>query len=70
MERIAVESSNMESIWYDKWRMILEIEFSNNSIYQYLNVPEKKYYEIMGADSHWKYLNSDIKGIYDFIQIL
>jgi len=70
MERISVESSNIESIWYDKSNMILEIEFSNNTIYQYLNIPESEYYGIMEADSHGRYLNDNIKRIYDFTQIL
>ena len=70
MKRIEVESSNIKSIWYDNINFTLEIEFNDNSVYQYLNVPKYEYDWIISADSHWKYLNSNIKWIYDFIQII
>lgn len=70
MERIEVESSNIKAIWYNKDISILEIEFTNNSVYQYLEVPEDEYIGIMNADSHWKYLNSNIKPFYKYKQII
>lgn len=70
MQRIEVESSNIKSIWYDVNNSILEIEFNDNSVYQYLNVPEYEYNWIMSADSHWKYLNSNIKNNYKYKQII
>lgn len=70
MERIAVESSNIESIWYDNENLILEIEFIWWSVYQYFDVPENEYNWLMNADSHWKYLNENIKWVYEFNQIM
>lgn len=70
MERIEVTSSNIKSIWYDKENLILEVEFNNETVYQYLEVPENEYQWIMSADSHGKYLNSNIKPFYEFNQIL
>lgn len=69
MERENVDSSNINSIWYSKSNLILEIEFSNNSIYNYLNVPESEYNGIMSADSKWKYLHQNIKSVYTCKQI-
>jgi len=70
MKIIEVESSNIKSIWYDNINSILEVEFNNNSVYQYLSVPEYEYIWIMNAESHWKYLNSNIKPFYEFKPIL
>ncbi len=67
--RIVVESSNIESIGYDAKGKILEIEFLNGSIYQYFDVPEHIYSELMSADSHGKYLNANIKGSYRYSKV-
>jgi hypothetical protein len=69
MERTPVSSSNIASIGYDKGTSILEIEFHGGSIYQYLSVPVEVYNSIMGASSHGKYLNQNIKGKYRYQQI-
>lgn len=70
MQRTNVTSSNIKSIWYDEGNSILEIEFNDNSIYQYVNVPGNEFEWIMSADSHWKYLNENIKWIYEFNPII
>ncbi len=63
MEREYVESSMITSIGYDN--SILEIEFkSNGQVWQYFDVPEYVYHEMMAADSHGKYFHKNIKGHY------
>ena len=69
MKRTHVESSNIESIGYDSKSQTLEIEFLNGSLYQYFDVPEHVFNELMAADSHGKYLNANIKGIYRFSKV-
>lgn len=69
MKRTHVESSNIESIGYDSKSQTLEIEFLNGSIYQYFDVPERMYNELMSADSHGKYLNANIKGVYRYSKV-
>lgn len=69
MNRNFVESSNIESIGYDPNSETLEIEFLNGAIYQYFDVPEHVYQELMNADSHGKYLVSHIKGIYRYSKV-
>ncbi|ULH13633.1 KTSC domain-containing protein [Serratia marcescens] len=50
--------------------MILEVEFKNGSIYQYLYVPYAHYQGLMGASSKGGYLDAYIKkGGYQFKQI-
>ncbi len=69
MKRTHVESSNIESIGYDSRSQTLEIEFLNGSVYQYFDVPERIYNGLMNADSHGKYINANIKGIYRYSKV-
>ena len=69
MERETVQSSNIASIGYDVYSSTLEIEFNNNSIYQYFDVPQHIYHELMNADSHGQYLAQNIKGVYRYSKV-
>jgi hypothetical protein len=69
MKRKPVQSSNISSIGYDEATSTLEIEFLNNSIYQYFDVPKEIYNELMQAESHGKYLAQNIKGIYRYSRV-
>jgi len=69
MNRNHVESSNIESIGYDSMSQTLEIEFLNGSIYQYFDIPQHIYQELIDADSHGKYLATNIKGHYRYSKV-
>lgn len=69
MERKPVTSSNIASIGYDENTSTLEIEFLNNSIYQYFDVPQQIYQGLMQADSHGQFLAQNIKGIYRYSKV-
>ncbi len=69
MERKPVTSSNIASIGYDENTSTLEIEFLNNTIYQYFDVPQHVYNGIMSADSHGQYLAQNIKGVYRYSKV-
>ena len=69
MQRTSVSSSNIASVGYDNQSSTLEIEFLNGSIYQYFDVPESVYNELMQAASLGSYLNSYIKGKYRFSRV-
>jgi hypothetical protein len=69
MNRKHVESSNIESIGYDSMSQTLEIEFLNGSIYQYFDIPQHIYQELIDADSHGKYLAANIKGHYRYSKV-
>lgn len=64
MEREPVESSNLASVGYDGHSETLEVEFRNGLIYQYFNVPQGIYDELMAAASRGKYFNAMIKNKY------
>jgi hypothetical protein len=65
MERKTVDSSMLSSIGYDSSTSTLEVEFKNNGIvWQYHDVPEDIYNDLMAADSAGKYFLANIKGKY------
>ena len=69
MERHPVASSNLESVGYDSETETLEVEFSSGSIYQYYNVPDNMYEQLMQADSKGGFLNTHIKNAYPFSRV-
>lgn len=69
MERTQVVSSNIDSIGYDDSSQTLEIEFNNGAIYQYFDVPQKVFDDLLASDSHGKYFSANIKGHYRYSRI-
>jgi len=69
MNRQSVTSSNIASIGYDADSQTLEIEFLNGGVYQYFEVPQQVYEEIMNADSQGQYLAQNIKGVYRYSKV-
>lgn len=69
MNRQSVTSSNIASIGYDADSQTLEIEFLNGGVYQYFDVPQYVYQELMGASSHGQYLAQNIKGVYRYSKV-
>jgi hypothetical protein len=55
MKTIAVESTTLRTVAYDTNQELLQIEFLNRAVYQYLHVP---------ADIHKALLQAPSKGIY------
>jgi hypothetical protein len=66
MERLPVTSTDINSVGYDVDSQVLEIEFHKGGMYQYFEVPQEIYEELMGADSKGKYFNMNIKKAYSF----
>jgi len=66
IEAIIVKSSNLHSVAYDKALKILQVEFLSGSVYQYCNVPNFIYLELMQSSSKGRYFNSKIAFCYKF----
>ena len=66
MKRQSVDSSNLASIGYDAENEILEIGFNHGGIYQYFDVPENVYDELMNASSHGVYFSANIRNDYEY----
>lgn len=64
MDRHAVASSSIVSVGYDDASALLEVEFKQGRVYQYLDVPRGHYDGIMSAASPGGYLNNNVKPYY------
>lgn len=61
MKRTRLQSSSVASAGYDAAARMLEVEFRNGGVYQYLGVPSDEYDEFMEAESKGRFLNTEIK---------
>ena len=66
MKRQSVESSNLASVGYDAENEILEVEFKHGGVYQYFDVPQNVFEELMDAGSHGVYFSANIRNDYEY----
>ena len=69
MQRYSVASSNLASVGYDTATQTLEIEFLSGSVYQYYNVPEHMYEQLMRAGSKGRFFHQYIRNAYPYSRI-
>jgi hypothetical protein len=69
MKRIPVESSMMRSVGYDPLMSILEIEFTSSHVYQYEEISEETYRELLAADSKGQYFHAYILDRYPYVRV-
>ena len=60
MNRTPVTSSHVATVGYCANTMTLEVEFDDGSVYQYFDVPEVVYQELMTSGSVGKYLHRNV----------
>lgn len=61
MTRTQVQSSQLSEVGYDPETKKLEIQFKNGAVYEYDNVPQSTYDELMAAESVGAYFNKFVK---------
>ncbi len=66
MERVEVVSSVVQAAGHSR---VLEIQFESGRVYQYFDVPESVYEEMMQAESKGKYFNAHIRNQYPYQEI-
>lgn len=70
MKRIAVDSSMITSVGYDKQEKTLEVEFVNTGyVYQYYEVPNKVYKGLIEASSKGSYMRDYIIDCYGYAKV-
>lgn len=69
MNRTPVNSSNVLSIGYDNGTATLEVEFSSGSVYEYFDVPQSVYEQLMASASVGSALNDLVKGNFRYARI-
>jgi DNA helicase HerA-like ATPase len=68
VERLPVESSTAVSVGYDEPTQTLEVEFKSG-VYQYYNVPQVIYEQMMATESIGKFIHAYIKPTYPFSRV-
>ena len=61
-----VESSSVDSIGYDPETRRLYVRFVGGRGYVYYDVERSVFDALLGADSKGRFVNSEIKGVYDY----
>ena len=69
MIRQPVNSTNLRSVGYDPGPGTLEIEFTNGSVYQYLDIPATVHQGLVTASSHRDYFARQIRDRYPYRKI-
>ncbi len=64
-----VKSSNIKSVGYDKDNNMLQIEFRNGYIYEYYNVPEEIFIDLLDAESKGRFGNRYIFYSYSYERV-
>ncbi len=69
MRRQPVESSMLRSAGYDPAQAVLELEFNNGRIYQYPDVPQEVFNELLESESKGRYFLDAIDDVYAYQQV-
>jgi len=69
MNREGVHSSMIASLGYETNNSTLEIEFNSGTVWQYYDVPESIYYDMINSSSPGKFFRVNIKGQYAEAQV-
>ena len=64
MEMISINSSAIAKVGYDPDNATLVIEFTKGNIYEYYDVPQYEYDNLMSADSAGSYASKNIYKAY------
>jgi hypothetical protein len=64
LQRQPVSSSRIISIGYDETAQVLEIQFRDAGIYQYIGVPNRIYQDFVVVVSKGRFYDGVIKGKY------
>jgi hypothetical protein len=61
MDRVAVKSSNVKAVGYDRKKHILEIEFLNDTLYNYKPISESQFIDFILAPSKGKWIHENLR---------
>ena len=65
-EMTPVSSSNIAKLGYESATQTVFVQFTNNSLYVYKNVPEGEYHRLFNASSIGSYLHRHFKNVYAY----
>lgn len=69
MQLQTVESSMIQVVGYDESTQTLEVVFNSGKVYQYHEVPQQVYKELLAAGSKGSYMRSEVIDCYPYQQV-
>jgi hypothetical protein len=69
MEWHSVPSSTLERVSYDPRSMTLTVEFKSGTAYQYFDVPDQVFNNLLSASSPGQYLAQNVKSAYRYARM-
>lgn len=69
MNRDPIASSTIIAVGYDEPSQTLEVEFKTGSVYQYYNVSQALFDQLMAAASKGQFLHYNIKNAYPYARV-
>lgn len=69
IEMLPVKSNNIKLAGYDKKSKQLRVQFTNGGLYQYTDVPQEVYNEMINAESAGVYFSKNIRNSYTSINL-
>ncbi|MCY4463359.1 MAG: KTSC domain-containing protein [Albidovulum sp.] len=69
MQHYSEASSNLASAGYDIDSQTLEVEFSSGPVYQYYDVPEYIYEQLVQAGSKRRFFRQNIRNAYPYSRV-
>jgi len=67
MDFVKVESSNIKQVAFNEG---LIVEYNSGARYKYKDVPEETYKKLLEAESKGRFVNSEIKGKFEFERVV
>lgn len=64
----SIESRLIKEVKYDPFMQVMTVYFWNGSEYEYIDVPEETYQELLQAESAGKYFHSQVRGKFHFLR--
>jgi hypothetical protein len=64
-----VNSSNLAAVGYDAESQTLTVEFRKSGTYEFYDVPESVYQELMSAGSLGEFFSHSIRGRYRYVKV-
>ena len=66
---IALQSSSLARLAYDRRRAILQVEFRDGTTYQYAGVPFRVYDNLLRAESKGAHFNRHIRSCFPYVEL-
>ena len=64
----SIDSSLIREVGYDPFMEVLTVNFRNGGIYEYIEVPESVYNNLIEAPSAGKFFHINIKNKFEFLR--